>query len=291
MNQVVGATWPHPFQMLLERRYLAQSCAHPTCLNDGDWWCPNCFPIQPWSGAWWVLRRVHDKILRSGGQSEGIVESGLIIEPVFPERIEAMAGMNTAQEEDVIGSRHAPEHARLLVRGANDGFAVLLGHYPVRVSLVPNLSLCASPRPSPSHKVATIVFKHHHTTTCNGGVGQGTRFSPLRASLEFIGGGSNRPERVAREDRGGEKPPGLGSKELWDHAMLFQTSCRIILRRASGAFSPNCANGRSLELCFCMPSILGCRRQNPRTSGEQRGAFRTRRGRYDHVAAPNKGDV
>src|SRR6266496_2297115 len=58
-----------------------------------------------------------------GGESESIVASGMGIEPVFPEFIEAAAGLNAAQGQYVYGTGFTPEHARLLAAGTDDGFA------------------------------------------------------------------------------------------------------------------------------------------------------------------------
>ena len=55
--------------------------------------------------------RVQDKILRSGGQKEGVIAGGLIVEAIFPELVEAVAGVNAAQGEDVLSAVFGPEHA------------------------------------------------------------------------------------------------------------------------------------------------------------------------------------
>jgi hypothetical protein len=41
-----------------------------------------------------TMRRVHDRILRSRGQGEAVVASGVLVEPAFPEGVEASAGVD-----------------------------------------------------------------------------------------------------------------------------------------------------------------------------------------------------
>src|SRR5258708_7623257 len=63
-----------------------------------------------------------DGILRLGGQREAIVAGGVGIESHFPEFIESPAGADVAKRQDILGSRYAPEHARLFAARADDGF-------------------------------------------------------------------------------------------------------------------------------------------------------------------------
>src|SRR5712691_4850797 len=50
------------------------------------------------------------------------------VEPLFPEFIEPMAGVDTAQGQNVLGTRFAPEHARLLAAGSDERLAPGLHH-------------------------------------------------------------------------------------------------------------------------------------------------------------------
>ena len=59
----------------------------------------------------------------SSCEVEGVVTSGVLVEPVFPEISGAAAGVNAAQGEDVLGAGDRPPHARLFAAGADDGFA------------------------------------------------------------------------------------------------------------------------------------------------------------------------
>ena len=59
----------------------------------------------------------------SSCEVEGVVTSGVLVEPVLPEVSGAAAGVNAAQGEEVLGAGDRPPHARLFAAGADDGFA------------------------------------------------------------------------------------------------------------------------------------------------------------------------
>jgi hypothetical protein len=48
------------------------------------------------------------------------------VEPFFPELIEATAGVDATQGQDVFSSGFTPEHSRLFAAGADDRFAASL---------------------------------------------------------------------------------------------------------------------------------------------------------------------
>src|SRR6266478_1919300 len=64
-----------------------------------------------------------DRILRLRRQRQAVITGSVGVEPLFPELLQATAGMDTAQSQDVFRSRFAPEHAGLLAAGANDRLA------------------------------------------------------------------------------------------------------------------------------------------------------------------------
>ena len=64
-----------------------------------------------------------DRILRLLGQRQAIVAGSLSVEPLFPELIQPAAGMDAAQSQDIFRTGFAPEHARLLAAGADEGLA------------------------------------------------------------------------------------------------------------------------------------------------------------------------
>src|ERR1017187_2737130 len=62
-----------------------------------------------------------DRILRSGGQRQGVIASRVGIEPGLPELVKAATRMDTAQGQDIFGSGLTPKHARVLATGTDDG--------------------------------------------------------------------------------------------------------------------------------------------------------------------------
>ena len=67
--------------------------------------------------------RVHAEILRLCRESQRIIGSRMDVKPIFPELIEAAAGVDATQGQDVFGSWFAPEHAGLFAAGAHHGLA------------------------------------------------------------------------------------------------------------------------------------------------------------------------
>ena len=51
------------------------------------------------------------QISSSGGEGERLIAFGVLIEPVFPERIQAPTAMDAAQRQNVFRARDGPEHA------------------------------------------------------------------------------------------------------------------------------------------------------------------------------------
>ena len=47
---------------------------------------------------------VRDKILRSSGQGQGVVARGMLVQPVFPEAVQAATGVYAPQGEDILGA-------------------------------------------------------------------------------------------------------------------------------------------------------------------------------------------
>lgn len=59
------------------------------------------------------LRWAHDRFLRLLREREAVVASGMIVQPIFPELIKSLTGLDTAQGQDALGAGFSPEHARL----------------------------------------------------------------------------------------------------------------------------------------------------------------------------------
>ena len=47
----------------------------------------------------------------SGGQGERVIAFGVLIEAVFPERIQAPTAVDAAQRQNIFSARYGPEHA------------------------------------------------------------------------------------------------------------------------------------------------------------------------------------
>ena len=54
--------------------------------------------------------------------------SGVSVQAIFPEGVEATTGPNAAQGQHVFGSRSAPKHAGLLEPGTDHSFAASFNH-------------------------------------------------------------------------------------------------------------------------------------------------------------------
>src|SRR5258708_32155306 len=70
-----------------------------------------------------LVFRAQDRFLRLCGQRKAVVSGGVSIEPILPELSQPEAAMNAAQGQHALVTWLAPEHARLLATGTDDGFA------------------------------------------------------------------------------------------------------------------------------------------------------------------------
>ena len=61
-------------------------------------------------------------------QAEGVIAFGVLIEPVFPEFVQASAAVDAAQGQDIFRAGLGPEHARLFAARADDGLATGFDH-------------------------------------------------------------------------------------------------------------------------------------------------------------------
>src|ERR1039458_5370069 len=85
---------------------------------------PNCAKmahLRPLLNRYPACEWAADRILRSGGQRQGVIASRVGIEPGLPELVKAATRMDTAQDQDIFGSGLTPKHARVLATGTDDG--------------------------------------------------------------------------------------------------------------------------------------------------------------------------
>ena len=64
----------------------------------------------------------------SGGEGECAIAFGVLIEPVFPERVQAPTAVNATQGQNVFRAGDGPEHAGLFAASADHRFATRLHH-------------------------------------------------------------------------------------------------------------------------------------------------------------------